>query len=220
MIRKRFAVFQQQTMAVVQHYDRLGRVFRIDGAPAPGAVFEASLRAVEPVVRKEVLGVVSRLLDAVDRLDWPAYAELCREDMTAIEDESRGALVRGLDFHRFYFDEARKAGAKPGGRRSALLSPSVDILSPSVAVVTYTRAVQSLSGTDTFAETRVMQREEAGWRCAHFHRSTIETADDGSAAGFADDVAAEAVEDLRQAADEAQASLGRAVRDLRSAARA
>ena len=36
---------------------------------------------------------------------------LCSPDLTAIEPESNGQVVTGLDFHRFYFDAAAAAAA-------------------------------------------------------------------------------------------------------------
>ena len=36
--------------------------------------------------------------------DWATYEELCDPSLTAFEPESRGQLVEGLAFHRFYFN--------------------------------------------------------------------------------------------------------------------
>ncbi len=177
-IQKRFRVFKEETMPVVSHYDKLGRVFRIDGAPEVDQVFKATLRAVAPVVKKEAVAAAQAMLDAADSLDWEAYAALCEPDMTAVEDETHGATVCGLEFHKFYFDEGKRAAeaAKAAGkplpaRRSAMLSPTVSLQTPNVAVVSYTRAVQSLAGTANFAETRVFVAHDGVWRCAHLHRS-------------------------------------------------
>ncbi|KAA0154356.1 hypothetical protein FNF27_05885 [Cafeteria roenbergensis] len=177
-IQKRFRVFKEETMPVVSHYDKLGRVFRIDGAPEVDQVFKATLRAVAPVVKKEAVAAAQAMLDAADSLDWEAYAALCEPDMTAVEDETHGATVCGLEFHKFYFDEGKRAAeaAKAAGkplpaRRSAMLSPTVSLQTPNVAVVSYTRAVQSLAGTANFAETRVFMAHDGVWRCAHLHRS-------------------------------------------------
>jgi len=39
-IRKRFEVFQESTLPVVQYYEKRGKLRKIDGAKSPDAVFE------------------------------------------------------------------------------------------------------------------------------------------------------------------------------------
>ena len=60
-------------------------------------------------IRQLLLQRTQELLDAIADGDWPTYAELCAEDLTAFEPEARGQRVEGLGFHKFYFDMA--AGA-------------------------------------------------------------------------------------------------------------
>lgn len=91
--------------------------------------------------------------------------------------EASYALLTGLDFHKFKFDEAAAArAAAPGAppSSSTMAGVAVHVLSPKSAVVAYDRVVQRPGGAaaKTVAETRVWQVDDGGrWRQVHFHRS-------------------------------------------------
>jgi ketosteroid isomerase-like protein len=79
--------------------------------------------------------------------------------------------VRGLDFHKFYFD----LGAASGPRTTTMASPKVRVMGDA-AMVAYVRLVQSLDEqgnprTSHFEETRIWRLEDGRWRHVHFHRS-------------------------------------------------
>ena len=99
--------------------------------------------------------------------------QLFRRDpaLTAFEPESRGQLVSGLPFHKFYFD----LGGFGGRRQTTMVSPHVRIMGD-VAIVAYVRLIQRTNSdgtptTQAFEETRVWQRTDGRWRNVHFHRS-------------------------------------------------
>jgi ketosteroid isomerase-like protein len=119
----------------------------------------------------EILDLNKQLLDSIAKGDWETYAELCDPTITAFEPEGRGHLIRGLDFHRFYFD----LGVAEGPRNSTMASPKVRVMGE-VALVTYVRLVQyldenSVPVTTHYEETRVWQLQQGRWRHVHFHRS-------------------------------------------------
>jgi ketosteroid isomerase-like protein len=121
----------------------------------------------------ELLRLNQRLLDAIAGGDWNTYQELCDPALTAIEPESAGHLVEGLEFHRFYFD----LGGIHGQHQTTMANPQVRILGE-VALVTYTRLIQRIGPdgapiTTVSAETRVWQRQQGRWRHVHFHRSKL-----------------------------------------------
>ena len=96
---------------------------------------------------------------------------MCDPTLTAFEAESRGELVEGMDFHRFYFDR----GGLRGGYNLTVCSPHVRLLGD-VAVLSYVRLLQMQDDTGKpltrrCEETRIWQRQAAGWRLVHFHRS-------------------------------------------------
>lgn len=109
--------------------------------------------------------------------DYETYKSLVASDLSAVEDESQGQVVHGLDFHKYYFDgsKAATAGARPAPvSRSEIANPHVRLLSGRSAVVTYTRLVQKPETTDAYAETRVwVEAPKQGWKNVHFHRSRI-----------------------------------------------
>ncbi len=123
--------------------------------------------------RTQLLDLNQRLLDAIARRDWAVYEELTDARMTCFEPESRGQLVVGREFHRYYFEIEQTAS--PGS--DTIGDPRVLPIGDSGAVVTYTRLARKLDPrgnprTTRFEETRVWRREERTWRLVHFHRSS------------------------------------------------
>jgi calcium/calmodulin-dependent protein kinase (CaM kinase) II len=122
-------------------------------------------------VTQELLRLTQRLLDSIARADWATYEELCDASLTAIEPESRGQLVEGMPFHRFYFN----LGGVQGEHNTTMASPHVRVMGD-VAVVAYVRLNQRVDRQgapveSAVAETRVWQRQGGRWRHVHFHRS-------------------------------------------------
>jgi calcium/calmodulin-dependent protein kinase (CaM kinase) II len=120
---------------------------------------------------EELLALNQRLLDSIAGADWAAYEDLCDPTLTALEPESCGHLVHGLEFHHFYFT----LGSAPRARHTTMCSPHVRLMGD-VAVIAYTRLNQRLGAdgqpvTTAVAETRVWQRQAGRWRHVHFHRS-------------------------------------------------
>ena len=123
----------------------------------------------------EILSLTQRLLDAIAAGDWKTYQQLCAPDLTAFEPESRGQLVRGLPFHKFYFDLAAAAQESKSPQQTTMASPCVRLMGD-VAVVAYTRLNQRVDAagqpvTSATQETRVWQKQGGAWRHVHFHRS-------------------------------------------------
>jgi ketosteroid isomerase-like protein len=119
----------------------------------------------------ELLDLNQQLLDSIAAGDWETYQALCDPTITAFEPESRGHLIQGLEFHRFYFD----LGAAEGPRTTTMASPKVRLMGD-VALVAYVRLVQSLNDsgapvTSHYQETRVWQMQQGKWQHIHFHRS-------------------------------------------------
>lgn len=119
----------------------------------------------------QLLSLSQTLLDAIDRQDWEVYSELCSSDLTAFEPESRGHLVEGMPFHKFYFDLPRGRMTK----RSTISSPRVDLFGET-AIVTYVRLIQVKTAEEPVqeyacSETRVWVKQGERWVHVHFHRS-------------------------------------------------
>jgi len=125
----------------------------------------------DPTAR-ELIDKSRQLIESIAAADWLTYAELCDPNLSAFEPESRGLLVEGMPFHRFYFE----LGSATGPRNITLTAPKVRMLGDDAAVVTYVRLDQQLDDdalpvTIRFEETRVWHRRDGQWRHVHFHRS-------------------------------------------------
>ncbi len=120
----------------------------------------------------EVVALTRELLDAIARGDWDAYAALCDPELTAIEPEAPAQIVRGLAFHKYYFDLPRSESP----RQTTLCQPVAHVAGD-MATVAYVRLVQKLEDgrprTVSSAETRVWRRGPGGWRHVHFHRTPL-----------------------------------------------
>lgn len=124
-------------------------------------------------IKDELLALNARLLDSIDRADWPTYESLCDPSLTAFEPEALGQLVEGLEFHHFYF----KLGGMRGQRNTTMCSPRVRLMGD-VAVISYVRLNQRVAPdgstlTTGFEETRIWHRQADQWKHVHFHRSRI-----------------------------------------------
>ena len=52
----------------------------------------------------QLLDLTRQLLNSIADQDWSTYTRLCDPSLTCFEPESRGQLVEGMDFHKFYFE--------------------------------------------------------------------------------------------------------------------
>ena len=122
--------------------------------------------------RDELLDLTKRLLDSISSGDWEVYVSLCDPALTCFEPETKGHLVEGMEFHRFYFENTHGKSV----RAETVVEPRVDLLGEDVALVCYVRLVQKKDAdgkdvTDRFQETRVWKKKADGWKHVHFHRS-------------------------------------------------
>jgi calcium/calmodulin-dependent protein kinase (CaM kinase) II len=125
------------------------------------------------VTDQQLIELTRQLLDCIAEGDWLTYQRLCDPSLSAFEPEARGHLVEGMEFHKYYFD--REKESQPS--HTTIVAPHVRRLGSDVAVVSYVRLIQHLTGdgqpkTSCFEETRVWQRQDGQWRNVHFHRSS------------------------------------------------
>jgi hypothetical protein len=128
---------------------------------------------MDEVTTSELLELNQKLLDSITLGDWATYSALCDPTLTAVEPESLGHLVEGMEFHRYYFD----LGGVRGRHQTTMCNPHVRLMGD-VAVISYMRLIQRIGPdgnavTIGNAETRVWQRRDNLWRHVHFHRSML-----------------------------------------------
>ncbi|HWA97434.1 MAG TPA: DUF4440 domain-containing protein [Pirellulales bacterium] len=120
----------------------------------------------------EIVRVTQQLLESIVAGDWATYEQLCDPTLSCFEPESRGHLVEGMAFHKFYFDLEHSGSP----RTTTIASPHVRALGSEAAVISYVRLTQSIDlagqpATAAVEETRVWQRSGGAWKHVHFHRS-------------------------------------------------
>lgn len=139
----------------------------LDAATVPSGSDAPSQELLEEIIRLNF-----RLLECIMNQDWATYETLCSPNLTCFEPETRGQLVEGLNFHKYYFD-LPASGAR---RNVTILNPQLRLLGAEAALLCYIRLTQYTDGsgaahTSKVEETRVWQKIEGQWKHVHFHRS-------------------------------------------------
>ncbi|XP_072442349.1 calcium/calmodulin-dependent protein kinase type II subunit delta isoform X12 [Chiloscyllium punctatum] len=128
--------------------------------------------------KQEIIKVTEQLIEAINNGDFEAYTKICDPGLTAFEPEALGNLVEGMDFHRFYFENALSKNHKP--IHTIILNPHVHLIGDDAACIAYIRLTQYINGssmpkTMQTEETRVWHRRDGKWQNVHFHRSGAPT---------------------------------------------
>jgi len=133
---------------------------------------------------QELLSINQKLLNSIISCDWSTYKTICHPSLTCIEAETRGEVVDGLEFHKFYFDNSSSKDPSSSVVNVTMASPKVRILGVdgNAAVMTYMRLTQvynkctnQYTVTSREEETRVYEKIDGKWWHVHFHRSKIST---------------------------------------------
>ncbi|XP_028397188.1 calcium/calmodulin-dependent protein kinase type II subunit delta-like isoform X2 [Dendronephthya gigantea] len=132
---------------------------------------DASKRDIE----QDIIKLTQKMLTSITTGDFEAYSKLCDFSMTCFEPETKGNLVQGLEFHKFYMENVFSKRTTP--INTTLLTPFVHVLSEDSAAICYVRLTQYLDSsgmpfTLQSEETRVWQKKSGHWLCVHFHRSS------------------------------------------------
>lgn len=122
-----------------------------------------------------VIRVNQDLLTSIATCSYDDYEKMCVKDLTCFEPESKGMLIEGLSFHKYYFDLAEKY-PNPARKTNVTMSqPHVRWIGKDCAILSYVRVDQifdeSGSTTKTMSETRVWQVQNGVLKHVHFHKS-------------------------------------------------
>jgi UMP-CMP kinase len=170
-IIKRLRTYNESTVAVIDHFEKLGQVTRIKGSDPIDVVFKNTQVAVTPTIKADVLAHNQRLLDAIGELDYSTWDSLVDDNVTCFEPEGEG-LIKGKAFHQSVFENAKKARFLAGGKshKTTIEDAQVTILDGKTALAVYKR----VGGAVPVFETRVWKLSEGGkgWKVLHLHRST------------------------------------------------
>lgn len=168
-IIKRLRTYNESTVAVIDHFDKLGQVTRINGSDPIDVVFKNTQEAVTPTIKSEILAHNQKLLDAIGELDYSTWDSLVDNNVTCFEPEGEG-LIKGKAFHQSVFEGAKKARFLSGGKshKTTIEDAEVTILDGKTALAIYKR----VGGAVPVFETRVWKMSDGKWKNIHLHRST------------------------------------------------
>ncbi|XP_076654852.1 calcium/calmodulin-dependent protein kinase II isoform X16 [Halictus rubicundus] len=134
--------------------------------------------AKEPEARRqEIIKMTEQLIESINTGDFEAYTKICDPHLTAFEPEALGNLVEGMDFHKFYFDNA-VLGKNCKAVNTTILNPHVHLLGDDAACIAYVRLTQymdkqGVAHTQQTEESRVWHKRDNKWQNVHFHRSAV-----------------------------------------------
>jgi len=120
-----------------------------------------------------------QLLKAIVSGDYGTYSKLCSQDITCFEPETKGHLVQGQAFHKYYFDLPVATTSNATPTNVSMSGTHVRWLGEKTAVISYNRLDQVLANgvpiTKITSETRVWGLcdvdGQSVWQNVHFHRS-------------------------------------------------
>ncbi|XP_074104516.1 calcium/calmodulin-dependent protein kinase II isoform X8 [Cotesia typhae] len=129
--------------------------------------------------RQEIIKMTEQLIESINTGDFEGYTKICDPHLTAFEPEALGNLVEGMDFHKFYFDNAvlgKNSSCK--AVNTTILNPHVHLLGEDAACIAYVRLTQfvdkqGVAHTQQSEESRVWQKKDNKWQNVHFHRSAV-----------------------------------------------
>ncbi|XP_066594239.1 calcium/calmodulin-dependent protein kinase type II alpha chain isoform X7 [Prorops nasuta] len=125
--------------------------------------------------RQEIIKMTEQLIESINTGDFEAYTKICDPHLTAFEPEGLGNLIEGMDFHKFYFDNA-VLGKNCKAVNTTILNPHVHLLGEDAACIAYVRLTQymdkqGLAHTQQTEESRVWHKKDNKWQNVHYHRS-------------------------------------------------
>ncbi|XP_046141032.1 calcium/calmodulin-dependent protein kinase type II alpha chain isoform X6 [Osmia bicornis bicornis] len=131
----------------------------------------------EDARRQEIIKMTEQLIESINTGDFEAYTKICDPHLTAFEPEALGNLVEGMDFHKFYFDNA-VLGKNCKAVNTTILNPHVHLLGEDAACIAYVRLTQymdkqGVAHTHQSEESRVWHKRDNKWQNVHFHRSAV-----------------------------------------------
>ncbi|XP_031366473.1 calcium/calmodulin-dependent protein kinase type II alpha chain isoform X16 [Apis florea] len=156
---------------------------------SPAAIYIGSNHAATPTAssrrydsssnarRQEIIKMTEQLIESINTGDFEAYTKICDPHLTAFEPEALGNLVEGMDFHKFYFDNA-VLGKNCKAVNTTILNPHVHLLGEDAACIAYVRLTQymdkqGVAHTHQSEESRVWHKRDNKWQNVHFHRSAV-----------------------------------------------
>ncbi|XP_070545102.1 calcium/calmodulin-dependent protein kinase type II subunit delta-like [Ptychodera flava] len=120
--------------------------------------------------KEEIIRITKEMLHAIDHRDFNTYRNMTVNYLSCFEPQTKGQLVEGLDFHKYFFDRFPISDGP-----TTIVNPRVHLFGTDVACIGYVRLRQRMVGSTAEVlqtqETRVWQKINGQWKLIHFHRS-------------------------------------------------
>ena len=118
---------------------------------------------------QEIYDFTIELLKAIKDGDIEKYKQFSSESLTAIEPETSGLIVSGLDFHLFFLRNNQKREY-----HIELINPTIRVFNDT-AFIAYTlienKVIEGKFNLKNVFETRIYHKENGTWKMVHFHRN-------------------------------------------------
>jgi calcium/calmodulin-dependent protein kinase (CaM kinase) II len=118
---------------------------------------------------QEIYDLTLDLLHAIRHGDVEKYKKYSSKTLTAIEPETSGLVVKGLEFHLFFLQNTQRKEF-----HIELVNPIIKVYNDT-AYIAYTlienRLFDGKFNLKSVFETRIYHKEEGQWKMVHFHRN-------------------------------------------------
>ena len=118
---------------------------------------------------QEIYDITIEVLHAIRKGDVEKYKQLSSDKLSAIEPETSGYVVVGLDFHLFFLSHT-----PPRDYHIEIINPVINVYGDT-AYIAYTLIDNKLTegkfNIKTVFETRIYHKEDNSWKMVHFHRN-------------------------------------------------
>ena len=118
---------------------------------------------------KTIFNLLNELLKIIKSGDVEGYKKMVDKNLTCIEPETGGNLVRGLPFHIFLLEKTIR-----NDFHFEIVNPVIKIVGD-MCYISYTLSNIIMDDTkpkfSQFQETRIFEKMENEWKMIHFHRS-------------------------------------------------
>ena len=94
-------------------------------------------------------------------------------ELSCFEPEGCGHLIKGLEFHKYYFEQAKKQGQSHYHGNQSIIHPHIQVCGDNTAVICYVRLIQNGRITTRKEDTLVWSKDPifGQWKCVHWHMS-------------------------------------------------
>ena len=174
--KKRFAIYSETTMPIIDYFNKLNKVRRVNGDESIDDVFQILKVLGAGSVEKMLLNKNRILSQAIMTSDWETYSSLCDDNMSSFEG---GTLVEGISYHELSF----KMGAyeKSPSIEQTMIDPHVRLIGHTAIFTCIREVLNSATRQSKLIEEtriwRIADKDRGAWKLVHLHSQTLRKED-------------------------------------------